>query len=213
MRLMDSIKATIREYITENISENDFRDIIYGDNFKIFKNNIKSYHSRIEDGLIVKFYLNEYLKHYDVKELDNLTSWNEFTNAVYNKWEEQRTLNQQIVFRRGFEETNNMFFSTNINVASVYGGVLNAYLFNANYPYVLDCKGSSWIDIDEPNIMRGVSHDGKVSTDNVVDFMRGEGFDGVVFLNLYEGSGADVFGSSNIYVTFNKDNVINLTNN
>ena len=210
---MDSIKATIREYITENISENDFRDIIYGDNFKIFKNNIKSYHSRIEDGLIVKFYLNEYLKHYDVKELDNLTSWNEFTNAVYNKWEEQRTLNQQIVFRRGFEETNNMFFSTNINVASVYGGVLNAYLFNANYPYVLDCKGSSWIDIDEPNIMRGVSHDGKVSTDNVVDFMRGEGFDGVVFLNLYEGSGADVFGSSNIYVTFNKDNVINLTNN
>jgi hypothetical protein len=61
--------------------------------------------------------------------------------------------------------------------------------------------------------MRGVSHDGKVSTDNVVDFMRGEGFDGVVFLNLYEGSGADVFGPSNIYVTFSKDNVINLTNN
>jgi len=213
MAKKDIIKATIREYLTENISENDFRDIIYGDNFNIFKNNIKSYHSRIEDGLIAKFYLNEYLKHYDVKELDNLTSWNEFTNAVYDKWEDQRTSNQQIVFRRGFEETNNMFFSTNINVASVYGGVLNAYLFNANYPYVLDCKGSSWIDIDEPNIMRGVSHDGKVSTDNVVDFMRGEGFDGVVFLNLYEGSGADVFGPSNIYVTFNKDNVINLTNN
>lgn len=215
MMLRDSIKATIRQYLIENDSKSDlYSDIIYGDNFNIFKNKIKSYHGRIEDGLIVKFYIREYLKHYDVKELDNLTSWNEFTDAVHDIWDNQKTTpDQEVVFRRNDSESDVMFFSNDINVASVYRGDLNAYILNFKNPYIIDCKDSTWMDIDEPKIMKGTSFDGKVSTDNVIDFMIGKGFDGVVFLNLYEGSGSEIFGSSNVYVSLDKDNVINLTNN
>jgi hypothetical protein len=71
------------------------------------------------------------------------------------------------------------------------------------------------MNIDEPNIMKGKSYDGKVSTDNVVEFIKKEKteYDGIIFLNLYEGSGSDAFGSSNIYVSLNNKNVVNLTNN
>lgn len=63
--------------------------------------------------------------------------------------------------------------------------------------------------------MKGESYDGTVSTDNIVDFIKKEKkeYDGIIFLNLFEGSGADVFGSSTIYVSLDKNTVVKLTNN
>lgn len=64
--------------------------------------------------------------------------------------------------------------------------------------------------------MKGESYDGTVTTDSVVEFIKkqhSQKYDGVVFLNIYEGSGASVFGESNIYVIFNSKNVNPLTNN
>ena len=71
------------------------------------------------------------------------------------------------------------------------------------------------MDIDEPKIMKGISYDGKVSTDNIVEFIKENKpkYDGIILLNLYEGSGAGVFGTSNIYISLNENNIINLTNN
>lgn len=208
------ISITIREYLNENYLGNNFNDIIYGDNFKIFKNKIKSYHGRIEDGLVVKFYLNEFLKYYDISELNKIQNWDNFVKSIYSIWDSKKTAKQEIVFRRG-DITEEAFFSNNIYVASVYSGTLNAYVLNFKTPYILDCKDSDWMNIDEPKIMKGVSYDGKVSTDNIVEFIKDKKleYDGIILLNLYEGSGADVFGSSNIYISLNKNNIVNLTNN
>ena len=208
------IATTIREYLNENHKSDNFRDIIYGDNFNIFKNKIKSYHGRIEDGLIVRFYLNEFLKYYDVSELDNIENWDDFLKSIHSVWNSKKTSKQEIVYRRG-NITEEAFFSNNIYVASVYSGSLNAYILNFNTPYILDCKDSDWMNIDEPKIMKGVSYDGKVSTDNIVEFIKDNKlkYDGIILLNLYEGSGADVFGPSNIYISLNKNNIVNLTNN
>jgi hypothetical protein len=200
--------------IEQNYLNNNFNDIIYSDNFHVFKNKIKSYHGRIEDGLIVRFYLNEFLKYYDVNELNNIKNWDDFVSYAHNIWNRKSKSNQEIVFRRG-GYSDEMFFSNNIYVASVYSGSLNAYVLNFKKPYILDCKESDWMNIDEPKIMRRESYDGKVSTDNIVGFIKKEKteYDGIIFLNLYEGSGADAFGSSNIYVSLNNKNIVNLTNN
>jgi hypothetical protein len=208
------LKTSFRAFLNESNSENRFNDIIYGDNFNIFRNMIKSYHGRIKDGLIVRFYLKEFLKYYDEDELNNIRSWDRFIESVHTIWDKKRTPNQEIVFRRG-EKGSEMFFSNNIYVASVYSGPLNAHLLDFKKPYILDCKDSNWMDIDEPEIMKGKSYDGKVSTDNIVDFIKDEklDYDGIVLLNLYEGSGAGVFGSSTIYISLNEDNIVNLTNN
>ena len=208
------IATTIKEYLNENYLGNDFNDIIYGDNFNIFKNKIKSYHGRIEDGLIVRFYLNEFLKYYDVSELNNIENWDDFVKLIYSIWNNKKTAKQEIVFRRG-NISDEAFFSNNIYVASVYSGILNAYILNFKTPYILDCKGSDWMNIDEPKIMKGVSYDGKVSTDNIIEFIKNKkpNYDGIILLNLYEGSGADVFGSSNIYISLDRYNMVNLTNN
>lgn len=208
------IKTTIREYLNENYENDDFIDIIYGDNFNLFKNKIKSYHGRIEDGLIVRFYLNEFLKYYDVSDLDNIKNWDDFLKTIHSIWNTKKTEKQEIVFRRG-KISNETFFSNNIYVASVYSGMLNAYILNFKTPYILDCKDSDWMNIDEPKIMKGISYDGKVSTDNIVEFIKDNkpNYDGIVLLNLYEGSGANAFGSSNIYISLNDNNILNLTNN
>lgn len=197
----------------ENKDVDNLDDIIYGDNFDLFKDYIKSYHGRIENGLIVRFYLNEFLKHYDSDVLNSLDSFKSLIKMVHDIWESATNKNQPIVFRRG-GESGEIFFSDNIYVASVYGGVLNAYAVNFKNPFIMDCDGADWMDIDEPQIMDGYSYDGKVSTDGVVEFIKANtDYDGVVFKNLYEGSGAGVFGTSTIYVSLNKDNYINLTNN
>ena len=197
----------------ENKDMDNLDDIIYGDNFDLFKDYIISYHGRIENGLIVRFYLNEFLKHYDSDVLSSLDSFKSLIKMVHGVWESATNKNQPIVFRRG-GESGEMFFSDNIYVASVYGGVLNAYAVNFKNPFIMDCDGADWMDIDEPQIMDGYSYDGKVSTDGAVEFIKANtDYDGVVFKNLYEGSGAGVFGTSTIYVSLNKDNYINLTNN
>lgn len=213
MKFKELIRDIVMESLGETYLKNNFNEIIYGDNFHIFQNKIKSYHGRIEDGLIVRFYLNEFLKYYDVGDLNVIKSWEEFKNYVHDIWDSQKSPNQEVVFRRG-KKNPEMFFSNNIYVASVYSGVLNAYILDFKNPYILDCKESDWMNIEEPKIMKGKSYDGMVSTDNIVEFIKKRRkFDGVIFLNLYEGSGAEVFGSSNIYVSLNENNVVSLTNN
>lgn len=216
MQIQKLIESTLNEYLNEEeISFHKLNDIIYDPQFfNIFKNNIQSYHPRIERGLIVKFYLKEFLKYYEINDLSKIKSWDEFVKSIYNVWDKKKNSNLEVVYRRG-KLNDEMFFSNNIYVASVYAGVLNAYILNFKKPYILDCKESTWFDIDEPELMKGVSYDGKVSTDNVVEYIKDNklNYDGVIFLNLYEGSGADVFGASNIYVSLNKNTITNLTNN
>lgn len=129
-------------------------------------------------------------------------------------WSKKKTAKQEIVFRGG-GEADEMFFSNNIYVAAVFSNRLNAYVLNFKNPYILDCENSDWMNINEPEIMKGESYDGTVSTDNIVDFIKKEKkeYDGIIFLNLFEGSGADVFGSSTIYVSLDKNTVVKLTNN
>lgn len=197
----------------ENKDMDNLDDIIYGDNFELFKDYIRSYHGMIENGLIVRFYLNEFLKHYDSDVLSSLDSFKSLIKMVHDVWEASTNKNQHIAFRRG-GESGEMFFSDNIYVASVYGGALNAYIIDFKNPFIMDCDGADWMDIDEPQIMGGHSYDGKVSTDNVVEFIKkNTDHDGVVFKNLYEGSGAGVFGASTIYVSLYKNTYTNLTNN
>lgn len=216
MQIQKLIESTLNEYLNEEeISFHKLNDIIYDPQFfNIFKNNIQSYHPRIENGLIVKFYLKEFLKYYDINDLSKIKSWDEFVKSIHNVWDKKKNSNQEVVYRRG-KLNDEMFFSNNIYVASVYGGVLNAYILNFKNPYIIDCKESDWFNIDEPEIMKDVSYDGTVSSDNVVEYIKDKklNYDGVIFLNLYEGSGADVFGVSNIYVSLNKNTIINLTNN
>lgn len=107
----------------ENKDMDNLDDIIYGDNFDLFKDYIRSYHGRIENGLIVRFYLNEFLKHYDSDVLNSLDSFKSLIKMVHSVWESVTNKNQPIVFRRG-GESGEMFFSDNIYVASVYGGVV-----------------------------------------------------------------------------------------
>ena len=215
MELRKFIATTVCEYLNENYLKSDINDILYGDYHHIFKNKIKSHHGRIEDGLIVRFYINEYLKYYDIDNLKGVASWDDFITIIHDIWNRKKTSpNQEIVFRRGKNIESDMFFSNNIYVASVYSGILNAYILNLKNPYTLNCNDSDWMNIDEPEIMRGESYDGKVSTDNIVDFIKKlKKYDGIVFKNLYEGSGAEVFGTSTIYVSLDGNNVVNLTNN
>lgn len=204
----------IKEYLNENHINDNLSDIIYGDNFHIFKDKIKSYHGRIEDGLIVRFYLKEFLKHYNISDLGNIKNWDEFIKSIHNIWKSKIHSKNEIVFRRG-DINEDSFFSNNIYVASVYSGPLNAYVLNFKTPYILDCKDSDWDAIPEPKIMKGISYDGTVSTDNIVKFIKNKKpkYDGIILLNLYEGSGAGVFGPSNIYISLNNNNILNLTNN
>lgn len=208
------IKEKLGELLNESQLSPNLDNIIYGDNFHIFKDKIQSHHARIERGLIVNFYLNEFLKYYDASDLDKIANWDEFVNSIYAIWNQKKSSNQEIVFRRGSinEES---FFSNNIYVASVYSGKLNAYILNFQTPFILDCKGADWMDIDKPEIMKDKFLDDKVSTDEIVHFVKKEKteHDGVVLLNLYEGSGASVFGPSNIYISLNPSNITNLTSN
>lgn len=216
MNIQKLIETTLNEFLNEEgISFDKLNDIIYDPEFfHIFDKKIVSYHAGIESGLIVKFYLKEFLKYYDINDLSKIKSWDEFIKSIYNMWDKKKNSNQEIVYRRG-KLNDEMFFSNNIYVASVYGGVLNAYILNFKNPYIIDCKESDWFDIEEPEIMKDVSYDGTVSTDNVVEYIKDEklNYDGVIFLNLYEGSGAGGFGASTVYVSLNKNTVINLTNN
>ncbi len=202
------------EFLKENFKSREFSDIIYGEHFNIFKNKIRSYHGKIEDGLIVRFYLKEFLKYYNESELNKINDWSEFIEYVNKAWNTEKVNpNQEIVFRRG-NITTESFFSNNIYVASVYSGILNAYILNFKNPYILDCKESDWMNIEEPEIMKGESYDGTLSTDNIVEFIKEKKvYDGIIFLNLYEGSGAEVFGTSNIYVSLDEKNIKNITNN
>ena len=202
--------------LKEEFDKLECKKIIFQDAyFHIFKNDYKSFHGRIEDGLIACFYLKEFLKYYNLEDLENISSWEEFVSAVTKIWS-VKSPSTPIVYRRGKLSDSEMFFSDNISVASVYLGSLNAYHIMLKNPYIIDCKGSDWDNILEPKIMKGESYDGTVTTDSVVEFIKkqhSQKYDGVVFLNIYEGSGASVFGESNIYVTFNSKNVNPLTNN
>lgn len=216
MLLKELLKDIIIEHLTGSYLENEseLRDAMFGNelrNFHIFQDKLQSYHAQIERGLIVKFYLNEFLKYYEVDDLNNINSWEEFIRYVHDVWGSKKLPNQEVVFRRG-GESNEMFFSNDIYVAAVYKGRLNAYILNLKNPYILDCEESNWFDIEEPEIMRGESYDGKVSTDNIVEFIKELGVhDGVIFLNLFEGNGATNY--STVYVSLNPDNAVNLTNN
>jgi len=180
----------------------------------IFTNSvIMSYHGRIKNGYIAKFYLKEFLKFYNVDDLKKIKNWDDFVDLIHNTWRKKNNSNNEIVFRSG-GYADVMYFSNNIYVASVYGGVLNAYILNFKSPYILDCKNSSWHNINKPEIMKEIPSD-IVDTDSIVDFILKEklNYDGIIFLNLYEGSGANVFGPSNVYVSLDKKTVVNLTNN
>lgn len=208
------ILTTMVGYLNESYLKKEFSDIMFGDYYPIFSREITSNNARIEDRLIVSFYINEYLKYYKITDLKKVKDWNEFIEKVHHMWiSKNPTQKQEIVFRRGDSE-GEMFFSNNIKVAAVYGGILNAYILDFKKPYILDCNDSNWMDITEPKIMRGYSVDGKVSTDNIVEFIRKtKKYDGIILKNLYEGSGASVYGASTIYISLDKKNIINLTNN
>lgn len=215
---MKHLRKFIKEKLGELLSESQLNlnldDIIYGDNFHIFAGKIKSYHARIESGLIVRFYLREFLKYYDESDLDKISNWDEFVNSVHTVWNQKKSSKQEVVFRRG-NISEESFFSNNIYVASVYDGKLNAYILNFQTPFIMDCKDADWMSIDKPKIMKDKFLDDKVSTDEIVHFIKKEKpeHDGIVLFNLYEGSGASAFGSSNIYISLNPSNITNLTAN
>ncbi len=60
------ITKTIQEFLNENHIDDELFDIMY--NYRhIFTNSvIMSYHGRIKNGYIAKFYLKEFLKFYNV---------------------------------------------------------------------------------------------------------------------------------------------------
>lgn len=63
MQLRESIEKIILEHFDDKI-----KDLIF-DNTHIFGDKYRSYHGRIKNGLIVRFFLNEFLKYYDESKL------------------------------------------------------------------------------------------------------------------------------------------------
>jgi len=190
-------------------------NILYNPEYHhIFDRRINLNHPRIKIGFIPEFYLKEYLKYYTLEDLKNVQSWEMFTETVHSIYQSKITNpNQKLVFRRGGYEKI-MFFSDSLYVASVYSGSLNSYLIDLKNPYIINCENYYYSEIPEPEIMKGKTYDGTTDTDTIAKFISELGvYDGVIFLNLVEGSGADTFGESNVYVAFDKNNFINLSNN
>jgi hypothetical protein len=199
------------EIYTSLYEELDYSDIIFGKNFDLFKDNYKSYNARIKSGEIVNFYLREFLKNYDVDVLDNLENWDEFINMVVGKWEAGDPTGYGVVYRAGKVNDGINFFSDKISVSVVYGKNINAFYLDFRNPFIMDCMGDSYHDLKNPFI-KGEEANGW-DTDSIVDYVKRKykKYDGVIFKNIFEGSGVAEF--SNVYVTYNKNNIINITNN
>lgn len=63
------ITKTIQEFLNENHIDDELFDIMYNYRHNFTNSVIMSYHGRIKNGYIAKFYLKEFLKFYNVDDL------------------------------------------------------------------------------------------------------------------------------------------------
>ncbi len=59
-------------------------------------------------------------------------------------------------------------------------------------PFIVDAKGSSWLDIPTPPEMNDEVRISTIDTDNIADWAKLHGYDGTVIKNVIEGKGASV---------------------
>lgn len=124
------------------------------------------------------------------------------------------------------------FFTDNKEIVDKYYNVENSqapgkqqvyscYL-NAQNPLVIDAKGGPWNKIDLPEELqnkgihtyyewgKGKVDSPNASTDNIAKYAKDNGYDGVIFKNVRDGSSEEK--PSNIYAVFNSNQIKSVTN-
>lgn len=72
-----------------------------------------------------------------------------------------------------------------IEPANIESGTLDL-----SKPFVVDAKGSSYLEIKTPKAMREFTDWETVDTDLITDWAKKNGYDGVIIKNVLEGKGA-----------------------
>ncbi len=209
---------TFESYINkENEEDRYLKDIIFNpDYFHIFDKNYRSYNARYKGGLIVKFYLREFLIMFGEKALSKIKSWEKFVNKIHSEWHKNLPENSSpILFRGGKFGENENFFCDKIKVACVYSyenDILNAVVLNIKKPLIVEANECDWMNIHTPKVMNRFTHLKTISTDIIVEYAKKcKKYDTVIIKNLWEGSGAQE--PCDVYITLNHSNLIKLTNN
>ena len=113
----------------------------------------------------------------------------------------------------GATEGTGAWFSSSPNIARVFSkgysaAKMYAVFLNLRNPYIFDCEGRDWKRVKRRN--------GKFfSTDDIVREVKagkyGDGYDGVIFKNIVDGS--HKLGASNVYVAFKPNQIKSAFNN